>query len=159
MRRSFEFTCSSELARPAAEIWQAVGTMQGVNYELGPYLRMSVPAEFRGMHIDQWAAREAPPGAPLFRSLVLLLGILPIDLHSFGMDGVQPGRSFAERSHSLVQREWRHLRSVDALPGGGCRVSDTVIATPRLSLMAILMAPIYRRIFAHRHRRLRRKFG
>ncbi len=155
---NIEVYVESELPCSPAQLWAAVGTMSGVNYELGPWIRMSTPEAFRGVHIDAWADR-VEKGKPIFRSWVLLLGVVPIDRHSFGMDRIEPGRSFSENSTSWTMKEWRHDRKVESISGGGCRVQDRVRATPRLPGVAVFVRPIYKALFRHRHKRLRRKFG
>lgn len=152
--RARTFTITTDLNAPASVVWARVATMRGVNDELAPLVRMTVPAEFRERSIDEWQ-----PGAIGFSSWILLLRLIPFDLHFFGMDHVEPGRSFAERSSSLLQKEWRHERTVEPIAPGRCRVTDRVTFEPRLPLVAWLLRPIFRFVFQHRHRRLRARFG
>ena len=128
--------------------------LRAVNYELGPLVRMTAPAAWRERPIVDW-----PSGERLFVSWILLFGFLPIDRHVFGLEEVWPERGFSEVSTSTSQRSWRHVREVVALPDGrGCRVTDRIDFQPRLPLGAAVL-PIYRAVFAWRHRRLRRRFG
>ena len=41
----------------------------------------------------------------------------------------------------------------------GTRVTDSVDFQPRLAVLGAILEPIYRRVFAHRHKRLQRKYG
>ncbi len=148
------FSITTELNAPASVVWAGVATMRGVNYELAPLVRMTAPAAFRERSIDEWQ-----PGSPGFSSWILLLGLIPFDRHFFGMERVEPGRSFAERSASLLQKEWRHERSVEPIAPGRCRLTDRVTFEPRLPLVALFLLPIFRFVFQHRHRRLRARFG
>jgi hypothetical protein len=55
--------------------------MSGVNNELAPLFKMSVPETWYSKPI-----RERPVNEPIFTSKVLLLGFIRIDLHSFKFD-------------------------------------------------------------------------
>lgn len=154
MPAEFSFEVESRLNAPAARVWSAAATMAGVNYELAPLVRMTAPAQFRAAPIDEWEARPA-----LFRSWILLGCWLPWDLHSFGMEALEPGRAFREKSSSWQQREWRHDRSVEPLEADSCLVRDRVRFRPRFGPAGRLALPIFRAIFRHRHRRLLRRFG
>ncbi len=96
--------------------------------------------------------QSAPRGGPLFVSWLFAFGILPFDRHVLGLDSLGTDR-FVEVSHSLLQRVWRHERSV--LPvEGGCRVRDIVTVAPRIGVLAPLTRIIVAAIFRHRHKRL-----
>ena len=45
--RTNELVVTSHLGAPADAVWDAVTTMEGVNFELGPWLRMTAPAGVR----------------------------------------------------------------------------------------------------------------
>jgi len=141
---------SSELAADVDSVWRQVSTPAGVNYELWP-LRMTFPRDLPS--ID-----EASTGQNLFRSLITLLGVLPLDWHHFGLVRIDPGRGFHEISSSLWVARWVHIRSV-APHDRGCTVHDQVECSPRLLMPTCLVAPLYRYIFERRHDRLRRRFG
>ncbi|MFW6086332.1 MAG: hypothetical protein ACODAG_03930 [Myxococcota bacterium] len=149
---SFEVTEESLLAAPSEQIWGEVQTMDGVNRELAPWVRMTVPSEVRGFTL-----RDAPLGRPAFRSVLLAFGVLPFDLHHLTLVEATEGR-FLERSHSLLQREWEHEREVTAATGG-VRVRDRVRVTPRFRIATPLVRPLVRVLFRWRHQRLRRRFG
>jgi hypothetical protein len=60
--------------------------MAGVNAELMPFVRMTFP---RGAErIDK---ATAAAGKPLFRSVLLLFGVLPIDVHRLALVKLDPG--------------------------------------------------------------------
>ncbi|HUP91683.1 MAG TPA: hypothetical protein VM074_05495 [Solimonas sp.] len=148
LRLSFE----SRLAAPAAQVWAQVSTMAGVNAELMPLLRMSYPAEYAGMTLS-----DAPIRQVIFHSWLLLLGVLPFDRHALQLERVYP-MGFDERSSSWMQRVWIHRRRVEP-DGDGCRVTDELEIEPRLPFAGVVVGPVVRAIFAHRHRRLRARFG
>jgi hypothetical protein len=111
--------------------------MEGVNEELMPLVRMTVPRRARG--------------------LTLAGGVVPFDAHFLCLEAIGE-RRFLERSSSLLQRVWEHERTV-VPEGGGCRVTDRVTFEPRLPGAARLAGPLVERIFRHRHRRLVARFG
>jgi uncharacterized protein YndB with AHSA1/START domain len=45
-------TTVSEVDAPIERVWAAVTSPEGINFELRPYLRMTVPRPFRGVTID-----------------------------------------------------------------------------------------------------------
>lgn len=149
---ALQFSHASDLAVPA-ERMLATLTMDGVNAELGPWLRMTAPAGWAEKPIGEW-----PTAQPLFASWILLLGVVPVDRHFFQLRSVQPGSGFVEESSSLVNRSWVHQRSVTQVQGG-CRMVDSVHYRSRLPLLGHLLKPVYRLVFWWRHRRLRSRFG
>ena len=142
----------SVLAAPADDVWREVSTMQGVNYELMPLMRMSVPAHVAGMSLA-----NAPVGERAFHSWLLLFGVLPIDRHALTFERLYDN-GFDERSSSWMQRTWIHRRRVEAV-AGGTRVTDELDFEPRFWRHELVLRPVIRALFKHRHRRLRRRFG
>lgn len=147
------FAVSSDLAAPPDVVWRHASSLAGVNAELAPLVRMTVPAGFETIGPD-----SVVPGQRLFRSWILLFGLLPIDYDDLTLIEVTPGRGFRERSPMLTQREWSHDRAIERIPGG-CRVTDEVAFVPRVPFLGALQAPLFRLAFWNRHRRLRRIFG
>jgi hypothetical protein len=127
--------------------------MEGVNAELMPLVKMTVPAEARDKTIA-----EAPRGEVAFHSWLLVGGALPFDRHALKLERVEPGERFVEESTSLMQKRWRHVRTLEDIEGG-CRITDEVTVEPRIGLLAPVVARVVDRIFAHRHKQLREKFG
>ena len=148
-----ELTFTSRLARPASEVWNVVGTMRGVNAELGPWLRMTVPAEADKLRIE-----DAEVGKELFASWVLFLGV-PIDRHYLKLERVDRGRGFTEKSHSWTESRWVHERTVVPAGRDACVVTDRLELTPRLRALTPLLVRVVTAVFQHRHRRLRKRFG
>jgi hypothetical protein len=64
----------SRLSAPPATVWERVSTFEGINHELGPVLRMTAPAAVRSLE-----PADIVLGERIFRSWVLLFGVLPID--------------------------------------------------------------------------------
>ena len=129
-------------------------TPEGINDEMCPYLRMTLP---RG--VERLDPESVEIGTPIGRSWILLFGVLPVDYDDLGLERIEPGRGFLERSTMLSQRLWEHERTIEPLAGGGCTVTDRVAWEPRLPLPGHLLRPLFGAFFRHRHRRLRRHFG
>jgi len=153
MRSTRTVSIESELAAPADAVWAVVGTMDGVNAELGPWIRMTVPPRRAGFRIEQ-----APLGETAFDSWICFAGI-PFDRHSLRLERVEPGRGFDEASRSWLQARWNHSRTLKPTTAGGCVVHDRVEFEPRVSLLAPLAERVVRAVFRHRHRVLVRRFG
>lgn len=147
------FEVSSVVAAPAERVWQRISTMAGVNAELGPVFRMTHPRD-----VDALTPDDVVPGERLFRSWVLLFGILPVDYDDLTLLEVRPGVGFQESSSMLSQRRWDHERVLEDVPGG-CRVTDRIAFEPRVAWLAPLYRVILPAMFRHRHRRLRATFG
>jgi hypothetical protein len=126
--------------------------MRGVNAELFPLVRMTTRA---GSTRSRSAGFRL--GARVFRSWILLAGILPIDFDDLTFVELEPGR-FLERSPMLSQREWEHERRVEPR-AGGCEVSDRIRSAPRIAALGPLFRAVFLMAFRLRHRNLRRRFG
>ena len=135
-------------------VWQHVSTMAGVNAELWPLMRMTVPEQHKGFDIS-----HAPTKIVCFHSWLLLGGVIPIDRHSLTLDQVYEAKGFDERSYSFLQKEWVHQRRVEPLGDERCIVEDLVNPTPRIGAIAPLVVIIARSLFEHRHHRLRERYN
>lgn len=156
------FEIVSELAAPAAAVWQHAITMDGVSYELGPWLRMSAPPGARTLQFlpDVDAPVRLP--LPLGRSWLLMFGFLPVDYDDLRIVEVDPGRRFLERSTMATMRVWQHERLVEPLGAredARCRVTDRLAWEPRVLTPASIAGAIVRAVFSHRHARLLARFG
>jgi ligand-binding SRPBCC domain-containing protein len=151
--REAKLLITSELAAPASEVWSHVASLEGVNHELGPLLHMTAPAG------TVLTPESVPLGRRWFRSWVLLFGVLPVDYDALCIERIDPERGFLERSSMLSARVWEHERTLEPLSADTTRVSDRVQFEPRLRLTARLHLIVIRALFAHRHRRLRARFG
>ena len=109
-----DFVVSSMLSTPPDVLWRHAVSPAGVNREFRPLLRMTFPADIS----DFTAAWQ--PGERLFRSWLLLGGLLPIEYDDLTLAEVEPGRRFLERSSMFLQRVWEHERVVEPITQG-CR--------------------------------------
>jgi ligand-binding SRPBCC domain-containing protein len=153
-RNGGSFEVSSRLASPAHEVWAFATTAAGVNEELMPIVRMTVP---RGR--DDLSIADVHPPQRLGRSWILLGGVLPFDYDDIGVASIGPGFAFSERSTMLSQRTWEHDRTVVPAGEHACVVTDRIGFVPRVPGIVPLLRPIFRWMFRHRPRRLRRRFG
>jgi hypothetical protein len=153
MRRRAEIRVASRLHAGSAPVWERAMSEEGINDELGPVLRMTVPRGLESLDLDM-----IEPG-PLGRSWVLLFGLIPFDYDDLVLERIEPGRGFLERSTMLSQRLWEHERTIE--PGGdrACTVVDRVAWEPRLPLPGRILRPLLKAMFRHRHRQLQRHFG
>jgi hypothetical protein len=153
MERRAQFRIGSTLRAGPAAVWERAMSAEGIDAELGPLLRMTTP---RGLERLDLHALE--PG-PLGRSWLLLFGWIPIDYDEIGLERIEPGRGFLERSTMLSQRYWQHERTIEEAAGGGATIVDRVAWEPRLPLPGRLLRPLVAAVFRHRHKQLRRHFG
>jgi hypothetical protein len=135
-------------------VWSRAVTPEGINHELGPWMRMKMPAALRGRTID-----EIETGRRLGRSWLLLLGVVPFDYDDLMLAELEPGRRFLERSTMLSMRIWEHERIVEPRAAAECEVTDRLRFELRRGLARIpgaerLARALITRTFVHRHRRL-----
>lgn len=133
-------------------VWNSISTMTGVNYELHPFVRMTNPP-----------AQDALPtevdGSVVFKSWLLLFGLMPFDRHALALVHVHEGVGFVEESSSWLQRRWRHERTLTTTEEGGCTIEDRLVIEPRLRLFRPVVSAVVGQLFSHRHRRLVKRFG
>lgn len=149
-----ELTFTTTVAAPRDEVWARVTTMDGVNDELAPFVRMTHPAHLRSL-----ADVVVEPGVVLHRCWLLAGGVLPFDRHALALERVVDGEGFDEESTSWLQRRWHHERRLTDAPDGGTVVSDRLVVEPRLPLAAPLTRRLVAFLFRHRHHRLLATFG
>jgi hypothetical protein len=133
-------------------VWDRIITPEGINDEMRPYLRMTLPPG-----VEQLDPESIEIGKPIGRSWILLFGLLPFDYDDVTLERLEPGRGFLERSRMLSQRSWEHERTLEPT-ADGCKITDRVSWQPRLGLPARPLRPLIAWFFRHRHRRLRRHF-
>ena len=147
----------SSIPAPADEVWARVTTPAGINDELMPVMRMTIPRQLRGATID-----DIPLGRPVGRAWLLLFGVLPFDADQLMIIERGPG-SFHESSTMLSLRRWEHERTV-APSDDGTEIHDRFSFQLRAPLAAIpgsarALSAALAALLAHRHRRLHRFFA
>lgn len=95
-RRPAEISVYSRLDAPPDQVWDRVMTPEGINDEMRPYLRMTLP---RG--VERLDPESIEVGVPIGRSWILLFGLLPFDYDEVCLVRLDPGRGFLERSKML----------------------------------------------------------
>ena len=139
-------------------------TPEGINDELRPVLRMTMPKGMDGATID-----EVPVGETLGRSWILLGGVLPVDYDDLcltelevpaNLKGSDPFR-FQERSRTATFAVWSHERIVEPAGEAECAVTDRLEwemkpLPARVPGADRLARAIVGFLFRHRHRRLAR---
>jgi ligand-binding SRPBCC domain-containing protein len=150
-----EISRSTPLRAAPADVWRHATSLDGINREMGPWLKMTAPPEARGLALDDAGVAL---GEPLFTSVVLFGGVVPVERMRVTITELEPGRRFVERSPMLAVRAWRHERTIDAHPAG-CLISDRVSFEPRVGAASALLRSAIGAFFAHRHRQLGRLFN
>ncbi|SFQ17867.1 Ligand-binding SRPBCC domain-containing protein [Amycolatopsis arida] len=144
---------SVALAAPAEHVWSFITGFVGINDELRPLLRMTIPPRLRAT-----AAIDVEPPVALGPSLLLLFGVLPVDVDDIRLVAFDPPRRFLERSRLRSARHWEHERVIEDT-AGGCRLTDRVTFEPRWSATGPILRTAVARLFRHRHARLAARFG
>jgi ligand-binding SRPBCC domain-containing protein len=149
---------TSSVAAGCEAVWARITTPEGVNDELRPLIRMTVPEGLRDATIA-----EIKIGERLGRSWLLLFGMVPFDYDDIRIAELVPGRGFFEDSQMFLLRPWRHRRTLDP-HGDNCIVTDELVfrlrgLLGRIPGLLALVEAIVRRLFRHRHRRLAAYFG
>jgi hypothetical protein len=153
MRRRAEIEIASELGGEADAVWARAIDPAGINHEMSPLMRMTVPRGAEDFGLDD------PEPGHIGRSWLLLFGFLPFDYDDLNIVRVEPGRGFLERSSMLSMRLWEHERTIEPLGESRCRITDRVAWEPRPPLPGASLRPLIRSVFHHRHKRLQRAFG
>ncbi|HST70140.1 MAG TPA: hypothetical protein VLI94_10825 [Solirubrobacterales bacterium] len=153
MRRRAEITVASELDADAETLWARVTDPVGINDELRPLMRMTVP---RGA--PDFGLGDLEPGR-IGRSWILLFGFLPFDYDDLTLIRVERERGFLERSSMLSMRLWEHERTLTPLGEDRCRITDRLAWESRLPLPGAWFRPLVLAVFRHRHKRLRLRFA
>jgi ligand-binding SRPBCC domain-containing protein len=142
---------------PVDDVWRFVTSPAGINHELMPVMRMTVPRHLKGKTI-----RDVSVGEKIGRSWFLLFGLVPFDFDDITIAELHHGHRFLERSTMFSMAFWEHERTVDEADGG-CEVRDRVTFRLRPPMRFIpgahrVLAWILHKLFVHRHRRLVRRF-
>jgi len=126
-------------------------SFSGILREMAPLMRMTVPES--ATHLT---TTDVQPGQRLFRSWVLLFGVLPIDRSDLTLLSLDAGKGFVEESPMLSMKLWRHQRSIKIV-GDYTRLTDELTFEPRFA--APLVTWFVRKTFEHRHAVLRAELG
>src|SRR3954447_11793855 len=100
---AMEISITSRLDASPAAVWDRVMTPEGINDEIRPYLRMTLP---RG--VERIDPESVEIGTPIGRSWILLFGLLHFADDELGVARLERAHGFLERSRMLSQRTWEH---------------------------------------------------
>jgi hypothetical protein len=67
---------STPLRAAPSLVWRHATSLDGINREMGPWLKMTAPPEARGLALDDAGVAL---GEPLFTSVVLFGGVMPVE--------------------------------------------------------------------------------
>lgn len=145
----------SEIDCPVDRVWDRVTTQEGINDEMGPYLKMTMPRQFRGRSIG-----DVTPGTRIGKSFLLLFGVVPFGFDDITIARIDPGRMFREESIMTGMRIWVHHRTLEP-SGDKTVVTDEITLAPQAPMGLIpgwgkVMSRVLSAFFSHRHRRLSR---
>jgi hypothetical protein len=140
---------------PASRMWAHATSPAGINAELRPWLRMTIPRSLRGRTIE-----DAPIGEVAGRSWILLLGLIPVEYDDLRLVELEPGRRFLERSSMLTLSAWEHERVIESAGEESCQATDRLgfeLHAPlgRIPGSSSIVRAIVTALFRHRHRRLK----
>lgn len=141
-----------DVGAPADVVWSFVTTPAGIDHELGPLISMRMPNRFQGVALD-----EVPVGERLGRAWLLVGRFIPLDFDDLMLVAVGPGH-FSERSSMWWLPTWHHDRRVVDAASGQAVVTDRLGFTGRWRWVDPVAQLVVTRLFAHRHRRLARRF-
>jgi len=139
----------TQVPAPADVVWERATSPEGINHELSPILRMTMPRGLSDATID-----DVVVGEPLGRAWILLFGFLPVDYDDLSLVELEPGHRFLERSSMLSLRFWQHERIVEPLDAGKCRLTDRLTLEPRIPGTRGLARRSVAFLFRRRHRRI-----
>ena len=144
----------SKLRAPRERVWEWITSVEGISAEIWPWFRMTAPRGVRSL-----SNVEFEPGARMFRSIVFLFGVLPIDYSDLTLLELDVGHGFVEQSPMGSMQLWRHERRI--LP---CADDPkAVLLVDQLRFRPRVATPLVRRfiarVFAHRHAILSARFG
>lgn len=147
-----QFEISSVLEADIGSVWEHCSSMKGVSRELAPLVRMTYPEGAESIDLDPFV-----PGKALFRSWLLLFGVIPVDRSDLTLVELDRGRRFLERSPMGTQRVWEHERLLEPI-AEGVRVTDRLRWEGRFPGATSAFAVAVPILFKWRHRKLRRIF-
>jgi ligand-binding SRPBCC domain-containing protein len=149
-----QFSITSFVKTPREAVWSRISQISGVNEEFYPILKMTCPEP--NMRISP----SHITGKPLFRSWLLLLGIMPIEYDLIQIVACEDGVGFTEKSSMALMSEWHHQRILVST-ARGTRITDNLKFRPRRGVFFLgwLFKRIVAALFRYRHHRLGEMFG
>lgn len=141
---------SSHLGAEPRVIWDEIASLDGVNREMAPWLRMIPPP---GTDLADAASGE------VFRLRLRGPGGLPLGGYPLQLRSYAEGAGFLEQTRIARLVLWQHQRTISADGDGGTLITDALGWVWRAALLDPVLAAAVRRFFGHRHRVLRDRHG
>lgn len=150
-----KFTHSSQVGAAISEVWSFVTSPTGINTELMPIMKMTVPQKMQERTIS-----DLQPGEPLGRSWLLLGGLIPFEYDNITLAELEHGKRFLERSTTGSMSHWQHERLLESKSETRTQVTDNIEYTMRIPIpgSATLTKAILQRLFRYRHQQLGKYF-
>jgi len=131
-------------------LWDNIHTFERVNFELFPMMKMTTPSAYKIMPLENF-----PVNVFVFKSIVLLFGLIPIEVSSIRLKFVKKNEGFIEESKMLLSRDWKHTRNLSNVDGK-CKLEDIIEVRPRWFLLKPVLWVFIKLLFANRHRRVKK---
>lgn len=154
MTEDISLRFESKLRADRQEVWRWITSIEGIQAEMRPYLRMTAPEGVRSLN-----DLDISPGIPMFRSRVFLFGFIPFGHSDMTLVEIEQGHGFVEQSPMGSMEKWRHERWIKPAPGDARCVLlvDELTFRPRFAQR--LVGWFIRRLFEQRHKVLRAALG
>lgn len=148
----YTYEISSELNVNPALLWDAVVTPANINREFRPVLRMTFPKGTRRI------TKPVVINQTIFRSWLLLFGVLPIEYDDIAFSEVVEGQMFHEKSSLFFVRTWEHIRRITPTQCGST-LTDTIRFEPKVRILGSVQMQLFRLVFKLRHMNLAKTYG
>lgn len=148
-----EIVVASLVHMPAALVWRAISSLEGLEDELSPWVRVRLPPR------DRERMQAGQPDGVSVNAWVLLGGLWPVDRFWSRVAVVDRARGLSIDSTSVLFRKWRLERRVEELAPARTTLHDRLCYAPRLPVPRGWVDPWVLRTLVHRHRRLQKKLG
>lgn len=139
----------SKLKATPEQVWKRITSVEGLTSEMWPIFTMTAPKEIKTLDDIYTQADKI-----LFRSWILLGGIIPVDYTDLRLKSLDSGKGFVEESNMGSMKYWRHERKVVPLEQGYTVVIDELTFEPRY--LKKLSQVVVRYFFNHRHKNLKK---
>ena len=141
---------SSILKSDPSNVWLGISDLNGVNYEMSPWLHMTSPD---GVRLEDAANGEVLPLKLKGR------GGFPLGTYRLGLETIVEGQGFLEQTRMLPFLLWQHERRIEAVGDGDTRIIDSLGWKWRATFLDRMFAAGVRKFFNHRHRKLKAWYG
>ena len=146
-------TFTTTLAQPPEKVWAHATSLEGINAEIAPLLRIATPPGVKDLAtLKDFLATGRPLTAMLMGG-----GWLPLTWWEPRVELLE-GMRFVERSSMPPFVLWRHERELKPA-GAGTEVVDRITLAPRFPWPEPVVQGFVEQLFLHRHRRLKEMFG